>query len=472
MSIANFYRFRAIENLFGDYCELERQSIFFAPPHLLNDPVEGFKDIYWQGDEILWTNLFNHYLLCLMKWCIEFQIIGEEFDLEQHFDTCVTVDDLHENFQVEFSVVSERFIHSEYLKNLIGGISIHRGKVEDSELQCYLRIIHPFALYCIYERLEEVSAVPDNPFKNIDISPLRQINDGYFADLEKLEAKYGVDKVRTFQNSNTFFFDQSNVALTFLSGMSKFRRNLFTTAFTSLYVKKLEQLMFPDWFTACFMSECTNSSVWGNYGKNHTGVCMIFSTEVDSDGNSHLSLDGAIHGRGRKGAIKGKSSFKFYPIEYEHKYESINFFESIARIPEPSAYKSWFSWDGIVSTLAQNYTDDWRQQYWDNFYKSVTKKTMDWKYENEHRLLICNMLGSYSQADTTLRYEFKTLKGIIFGINTSDEDKTKIIEVIENKVKENDHYDFKFYQAYYCRNNGKIKHYEMSSLQFKSSMLS
>ncbi|CED59787.1 putative uncharacterized protein [Moritella viscosa] len=467
MSTATFYRFRAIENLFGDYSELERQSIFFAPPHLLNDPVEGFKDIYWQGDEILWTNLFNHYLLCLMKWIIEFQIIGDDFDLEKHFDARMTVDDLHENSQAEFSVISERFIGNEHLKNLISGISIHRAKVEDSELQCYLRIIHPFALYCIYERLEEISAVPDNLFKNIDFSLLNKINDGYFADLEKLEAEYGEDKVRAFQNSNTFFFEQSNVALTLLSGMSRFRRNLFTTAFTSLYVKKLEQLMFPDWFTACFMSECTNSSVWGNYGKNHTGVCMVFSTEVDSGGNSHLSLDGAIHGWGKKGSIKGKSSFKFYPIEYEHKYESINFFESIAQLPEPSTYKSWFSWDGIVSPLAQNYSDDWRKLHWDNFYKSVTKKTKDWKYENEHRLLICNMLGSYLQTDTTLRYDFKTLKGIIFGINTSDEDKIQIIKVIENKVKENNHYDFKFYQAYYCRNSGEIKHYEMSSVRFK-----
>ncbi|WP_413693838.1 hypothetical protein [Psychromonas sp. KJ10-2] len=374
MSIVPFYRFRSIKNLFGERSELERQSIFFAPPHLLNDPMEGFKDIYWQGDEIVWTNLFNHYLLCLMKWSIEFNIIGDDFDLEEHFDACVTVDDLHENFQVEFSVISERFIGGEYLKNLISGISIHRGKVENSELQCYLRIIHPFALYCIYERLEEISAVPENSFKNIDFSSLKKINDGYFVALEKLEAEYGEDKVRAFQNSNTFLFEQSNLALALSSGMSKFSRSLFTTAFTSLYVQKLEQLMFPGWFTACFMSECSNSSVWGNYGKNHTGVCMVFAAEVDSDGNSHLSLDGSIHGWGKTGAIKGKSSFKFYPIKYEHKYKSINFFESIARLPEPSKYKSWFSWDGVVSSLAQIYTDDWRQQYWDNFYNSVTKK--------------------------------------------------------------------------------------------------
>lgn len=467
MSTVTFYRFRTIENLFGKHRELEQQSIFFAPPQLLNDPVEGFKDIYWQGDEILWTNLFNHYLLCLMKWCIEFQIIGDDFDLEKHFDACLTADGLHENFQVEFSVVSERFIGDDYLKNLIRGVSTHRDKVEENELKLYLSTIHPFALHCIYERLEETSAVPGNPFKNIDFSFLNKIDDGYFANLKKLEAEYGEDKIRALQKSNTFFFEQSNVALTLFSGMSKFRSNLFTTAFTRLYIQKLEQLMFPDWFAACFMSECTNSSVWGHYGKNHTGVCLVFSAEVNSDGDSHLSLDGAIHGWGKEGANKGKSPFKFYPIEYEYKYESINFFDSIARLSPPSVYKNWFSWDGIVSPFAPNYTDNWREQYWHNFYKSVTKKTKDWEYENEHRLLICNMVGSYSQTDTTLRYDFKALKGIIFGINTSDEDKSRIIKEIEKKIKDNDHYNFKFYQAYYCRSSGKIKHYEMSSLRFK-----
>jgi len=467
MSIDTFYRFRSIENLLGEREELEKQSIFFAPPHLLNDPVEGFKDIYWQGDRILWTNLFNHYLLCLMKWSVDFLIIGDEFDLDKHFDACVTVDDLHENFQAEFAIVSESFIGSEHIQNLIDGISNYRDSIGENELEQYLRMVHSFALYCIYERLEEISAVSDNIFKKIDFSYLKKINDTYFKDLKILEDKYGEAKVQEFQHKNILFFAKDDVALAFVSRMSKFRRKIFTTEFASLYVQQLERLMFPDWFTACFMSSCTNSSVWGHYGKNHTGVCMVFSAEVNSDEHSRIYLGGAIKGRNKKGVIKGRSSFKFFPIEYEHKYEPINFFETIARLPEPLVHKSWFCWNGIVSPLTQSYNADWTKQYWDSFYQSVTKKTKDWEYENEHRLLICNMNGSYSQADTTLQYDFKSLKGIIFGIKTSDEDKWKIIDIIKKKVIEHNHYDFSFYQAYYCRNDGDIKHYEISSLKFK-----
>ncbi|MFI8619455.1 DUF2971 domain-containing protein [Marinomonas sp. NPDC078689] len=470
MSIDTFYRFRSIENLLGEREELEKQSIFFAPPHLLNDPVEGFKDIYWQGDRILWTNLFNHYLLCLMKWCVEFLIIGDEFDLDldKHFDACVTVDDLHENFQAEFSIVSENFIRSEHIQNLIDGIYIYRESIGENELELYFRMVHSFALYCIYERLEEISAVSDNVFKKIDFSYLKKINDTYFQDLKDFEAKYGEGKVQEFQHKNILFFAKDDVALAFVSRMSKFRRKIFTTEFASLYVQQLERLMFPDWFTACFMSDCTNSSVWGHYGKNHTGVCMVFSAEVDSNKYSYLSLNSDIKGWNKNGVVKGKSPFKFFQIEYEKKYEPINFFKTIGQLPKPLVYRNWYSWNRVLSPLAESYNVDWGgEQYWDNFYKSVTKKTNDWKYENEYRLLICDMNGSYSQESTTLQYDFKSLKGIIFGIKTSDEDKWKIIELIEKKVSQYSHYEFCFYQAYYCRDDGNIKHYEISSLKFE-----
>jgi hypothetical protein len=39
------------------------QEIYFAPPENLNDPMEGYKDVFWSGDLIAWRNLLRHYLL-------------------------------------------------------------------------------------------------------------------------------------------------------------------------------------------------------------------------------------------------------------------------------------------------------------------------------------------------------------------------------------------------------------------------
>jgi hypothetical protein len=51
--ISHLYRFRPIDRLL-EKNELRKQEIFFAKPENLNDPMEGFRDVFWKGDEIVW----------------------------------------------------------------------------------------------------------------------------------------------------------------------------------------------------------------------------------------------------------------------------------------------------------------------------------------------------------------------------------------------------------------------------------
>jgi hypothetical protein len=57
-AVSHLYRFRSIKNLL-DRDELENQEIFLAHPDAMNDPTEGIKDVFWQGDKIVWENLFK-----------------------------------------------------------------------------------------------------------------------------------------------------------------------------------------------------------------------------------------------------------------------------------------------------------------------------------------------------------------------------------------------------------------------------
>ena len=50
--MAQLYRLRSMARLFGESQELEKQTIYFASAEKLNDPMEGFRDIFWQGDRI------------------------------------------------------------------------------------------------------------------------------------------------------------------------------------------------------------------------------------------------------------------------------------------------------------------------------------------------------------------------------------------------------------------------------------
>lgn len=53
------FRLRKTESLIGAHQELENQEIFFASPDELNDPLEGFLNIFWQGDRIVWRNFLS-----------------------------------------------------------------------------------------------------------------------------------------------------------------------------------------------------------------------------------------------------------------------------------------------------------------------------------------------------------------------------------------------------------------------------
>lgn len=80
--MAEFFRFRSINSLLGEYQELEKQTIYFASPEQLNDPMEGFRDIVWSGDEIVWTNFFKHYVYCLHQSYLKFRIAGDSIKLD------------------------------------------------------------------------------------------------------------------------------------------------------------------------------------------------------------------------------------------------------------------------------------------------------------------------------------------------------------------------------------------------------
>lgn len=69
-----YYRFRSADRLLGrPACgdalarpgELDELTIYFASPHELNDPLEGHREMYFEGDFIVWRNLIKHYTLLL-----------------------------------------------------------------------------------------------------------------------------------------------------------------------------------------------------------------------------------------------------------------------------------------------------------------------------------------------------------------------------------------------------------------------
>ena len=61
--MTELYRFRSMVRLLhAPFQEFERHTVFFASPDEFNDPMEGFQDLVWNGDPIVWFNLFKNYV--------------------------------------------------------------------------------------------------------------------------------------------------------------------------------------------------------------------------------------------------------------------------------------------------------------------------------------------------------------------------------------------------------------------------
>lgn len=476
--MTTFYRFRRIENLLGTHQELERQSIFFASPAQLNDPMEGFRNIYWQGDRIAWTNLFRHYLRCLERAYCLLVLAGEDHHSISAVDLPIFWDG--SSFPTEearklFEEIVERFFGKAGVVEHIEAITSHGRKVRRSELQWHLWAIHLTAVEVLAECYEAHDLIPK---RNSDAiysgPPIGRITDDLYKSIsrsttglrqpEMTEAMFAVLSSAIYQ---TMLIQRHNGAVD-----TKARnRNFVYFDFSEAYVRGIERLVFPDWYTACFMSECTNSAVWGHYGDHHRGVCLIFRGEEVND-QSFLPLKGII-GWSNEGSVVGTSRMLLRPIEYVENAGDIDFFRSIGRLSMSALNSMWYrDRSGAASNCIDDLARDeksWRDRYWRSCYRDLVRKTVDWEYEKEHRLIITDGIGIdfSSPADRIYTYEFSSLAGLIFGINTSIDDKLAIMSIIDRKCAASGRTDFTFYQAVYLPHTGQMQPIEMSLLKSK-----
>ncbi|SEI04425.1 hypothetical protein SAMN02799636_05129 [Methylobacterium sp. 275MFSha3.1] len=471
------YRFRPLFRLL-DHNELENQEIYFAAPKQLNDPMEGFRDIFWKGDSIVWRNFFRHYLICLDNAYTQFVLVGEQEPLSWDHIPILndgTMNDGTPWKEAEQAII-DRFFAEPSVAELIDTLSRRNLPVRRNELAAHLRSIHIFALLTIRkvnaERgLEQWPSEGDEQLEHAkgaiatSVKALRQ--------LEAFEARHSATEAQAdelFASHNRL-----NTALQLINiynqdaTITTPNKNFLFFTFPSEYPIQIECLIYPDWYVACFMSECRNSAIWGTYGDSHTAICMKFKvTERENIGTLDLERQ---YGLGMTGPIVGYVPHSFHEVVYENKHEPVDFFRSIARFPESILRDNWYSdKDGNVSPCADeifNDQDAWRDRYWKLFESGLVRKLDHWSQECEHRLILSGDLIDFSEsANRVTKYRFCDLEGIIFGINTPLQKKIEIIKIIEAKCRKEGREAFRFYQARYKPSTGTIEHDEMPLLKF------
>ena len=132
----------------------------------------------------------------------------------------------------------------------------------------------------------------------------------------------------------------------------------------------------------------------------------------------------------------------FHDIDYRDKAISIDFFRRLGSLPLPTLMDVWYTDEkGTNSESSFHFSSQsketvWMREYWNDFIQDICIKNTDWKYEKECRLILHGGLQEeLSGSERLWNYEFESLKGIIFGIRTSDADKLKAIVPISNFIK-------------------------------------
>ncbi|MDI7774670.1 DUF2971 domain-containing protein [Asticcacaulis sp. EMRT-3] len=471
------YRFRSLNAVLGvdegyehGRSELEKQTIYFATPEELNDPVEGFKDIFWNGDQIAWENLLKHYLLCLEDIIDLFSFAGgERAIVRSDILVFLSPSDLPTNrLENVHKRICERFFNSPSVIGYPAALAKRRSPVRYNELAMHLKRTHIDALNCILDVFEENRIIvrAGRPF----VSPVSEVTATAFCQmLDELEERHPdvPDGTERFLAGQTAIVEQLNLIERFNSPLpgQRFDNLLFlVNQFPNEYVLQLQTLIYPAWYTASFSASFENASLWGHYSENHTGVCLKFRTHKKEERQTLPlpMITGYGGGKDNPQTYISNVDMEFEKITYKTVRPAVDFFRSIGKLPIPKLNATWYvGSNGERSSCHDDVFsehDKWRSSYWSSFKTTITAKTEDWAYEQEYRLLMDGFFHDYSDPKTRSKiYDFNDLEGIIFGINTPADKKLAIMRIIERKCVQDRREGFEFSQAYYCQSSGKIK---------------
>ena len=430
--------------------------------------MEGFQDVFWSGDFILWKNLIRHYALCLSQSVAVTQIMSSEF----------TADSLSRILQwsasnlptpilkEEHQLVCARIFAEKGVEDCIKLLANVRPEVHREELAFYLSSLHAIILYHITERLRErglIKRLAGAPFPQNLVSTTTKNITALLLAIQKHET--------SAKDVVSVMFDTGGRAAQQMALLALFDRQdefdpgwrFLAFEFTDFYCKNIPATLYPDWYAACFVGNARHAAMWAHYGDRHEGVCLKFRAQIGADNRALMTLTGPNGWSGNADGIKmsiGQRPFHLEKVKYTKSFPQIDFFRSLGRLPIPVLNKDWYSDNGELSNVARHVFSDesnWRKTYWDNLQAVTTSKFDDWQHEDEYRMVLNGVLEKeIDEENRTYKYDFADLDGIIFGMNASMDNKLKIMKVIEQKCANAGCKEFEFLQAVYSSGTNKF----------------
>jgi hypothetical protein len=476
--VKSFYRYRSIEALLGQYDELRTQTLFFADSEKMNDPMEGFVNLVWIGDRVLWANFFKHYLLCL---CMTASLVfgaGEAFDvhivkgiLNWSEDTLPT-----EVLRARYEKTWRKFFATDGFEVFLDRLVTRRMKASREEVTYYLSAFHGLAVYNVLT--EFIPEANVGQVASADLRARAPEHDVFRRISEVLDALEMTDEINLSAAQQFIFEFSSNVLLqtglinSYAMNEPKARGWQFLCfEFADFYCRNIASVLYPKWYAACFVDDPSHAAMWAHYAASHTGVCLKFKAQSDSMDRATLTLNvrsEATQSRGEDSFVD-KRTLLFEKVIYTQGYPEVEFFRSLGRTPMRTLIKEWYTFNGIESSASNVLLDEdmYRKRYWNQFQLMTTTKLMDWSYEGEFRLVTNRFLeNTIPEKMRLMKYDFADLDGIVFGMNMALEDKIRVMKVVDEKCIREKRADFQFYQAGYVSGSPRLKIRRLNAIKF------
>ncbi len=462
------YHYRSIERAL---LEIEEGTFHFSSREELNDPLEGYLRVYWQGDVAAWEGLLRNFICSLfINICDNYLSRQGILIYNQGFvrDLCQ-----FDNKPIKsvLEALGNQFLEIEDVRDVAETFGKSECKCYSLQLICAFQFIYPLALKMCFESCLKNQIIADTEAKEL-IAKYGQgfaINDSKvkFSDFFEKNNKQEKDNIAIIKVMEDIITDMSEFWLmgldfdkqdvlykqedrsssnTLINKRNRDAREWIkcTFEFPNIYLEELKEMLYPRGFFVCFSANNDISPMWGNYADNHKGACLIYKT----DENQTLKVNVRFSG------FRSLSAKK---VLYGGEVTERNFFETLGRLTYPQIIKWLTGKQGISRCYdAFKYEDEWRKKYWETFEIKNYRKLVSWSYENEYRLQITDMF--YDMEDTAKRnfqYDPQSLKGIVFGIRTSEYDKKRLYNALLGKKEQLK--GFSFYQAEYDEDKQKIR---------------
>ena len=350
--------------------------------------MEGFRDIVWKGDAIVLDNLFRNYISCLNLTVILAKLRGDDsvIDPEQ-----IPIEGLAGNHETPMAAdildeLCANVFRRSKIHGLIQDLANTSHAVRQDELLIYLKHIH-------YTTLEEIQNVhvlhgmapeearptalkaPPAPSENLPALIQRLYEEHPEVARSALAALFSVSNLM-FENMNLIHKYNTSRQKSGAETSARLNHNFVALDFPRIYLTQLPRILYPDWYVACFLEDCRNSSVWAHYGDNHKGACLIFDATEDS-GQLRLELKHITGSSGHRDRDSGKmttkptwghSSMPLYNIGYQEELRELDFFRSIGALPTGRLLSRWYTDNAGNRSICSDHIGSGDEDSWRNAY--------------------------------------------------------------------------------------------------------